>query len=141
MRLENISKKAKEQAEKAAKAAASEDSGASKAGNEGIITIDEFRKTELKVALVLDAEKVEGSDKLLKIKLSLGNEERYVVSGIAKYYSPEDVKGMKVVLVSNLKPAKLKGIESCGMLLAASDKEKLSLLTVDKDIPEGTVIS
>lgn len=101
------------------------------------ITIDDFSKVELKVAEVVAAEKVEKSNKLLKLRLKVGDEERTVVSGISKHYSPEDMVGKKVVLVANLKPAKLFGIESHGMILAASDEDGLSLLTVDKDIESG----
>lgn len=107
-----------------------------------VITIDDFAKVELRVAKVLTAEKVEGADKLLKMTLSLGDAgERQVVSGIAKFYSPDDMIGKKVVLVSNLKPATLRGIESQGMILAAADKKNLVLVTIDGDIPEGTKIS
>ncbi|MDR3084912.1 MAG: methionine--tRNA ligase subunit beta, partial [Christensenellaceae bacterium] len=105
------------------------------------ITIDEFFKTELRVAKVLSAEVVKGSDKLLKIQLKLGQEERTVVSGIAKSYTPESIVGRKVILVANLKPAKLRGIESNGMLLCASQGEKLTLLTVSEDIADGAEVS
>ena len=105
------------------------------------ITIDDFAKVELKVAKVLEAEKIEGAKKLLKLKLKVGNDEKQVVSGIAKHYQPEDLVGKKVIFVSNLKPAKLRGIDSEGMILAASTDDELSLVTIDKDIPEGTVVS
>lgn len=108
----------------------------------GLITIEDFTKVQLKVARVLTCEPVEGADKLLKMTLSLGGEEtRQVVSGIAKHYTPDEMVGKKVVLVSNLKPAVLRGIESQGMILAAAKGKKLSLVTVDGDIPEGTLIS
>ena len=92
---------------------------------------------------MLTCEKVEKSDKLLKLKVQCGNEERQVVSGIAQYYRPEDMVGKTLILVANLKPAKLRGIESQGMILAASDKEtgKLVLVTVEDDIPDGTKVS
>lgn len=107
-----------------------------------LITIDDFAKVQLKVARVVTCEPVEGADKLLKMTLSLGEAgERQVVSGIAKYYTPDQMIGKKVVLVSNLKPAVLRGIESQGMILAAATKKKLSLVTIDGDIPEGTSIS
>jgi methionyl-tRNA synthetase len=95
------------------------------------------------VAKVLSCEKVEKSDKLLKLKLQCGSEERQVVSGIAKYYTPEEMVGKTLILVANLKPAKLRGIESQGMILAASYKEdeKLVLVTVDGDIPTGSKVS
>ena len=117
---------------------------AEKAQDDGLITIDDFARVRLRAARVTAAEKVEGADKLLKLTLSLGagEPERTVVSGIAKHYAPEDLVGKTVVLVANLKPAKLKGIVSEGMLLAAADDEKglLRLLTVDGDIPDGTEI-
>jgi len=108
----------------------------------GLISIDEFAKIDLRVAKVVEAERVEGSNKLLKLKLEVGNETRQVVSGISKYYSPEDMIGKYVVLVANLKPARLKGIESQGMILAATnEKDELVLLTVDKVIDTGSKIS
>ncbi|HHW32245.1 MAG TPA: methionine--tRNA ligase [Clostridiaceae bacterium] len=109
--------------------------------NNGIITIDQFAKTDLRVAKVVEAEKVEGADKLLRLKLQLGDEIRQVVSGIAKWYSPEELIGRNLILVANLKPVKIRGIESQGMILAASEGNNLSLLTVDKDIKSGTKIS
>ena len=107
------------------------------------ITIDDFAKLDLRVAKVLACEKVEKSDKLLKLQLDIGLETRQVVSGIAKYYTPEEMVGKKVILVANLKPAKLMGIESQGMILAASSKEdnRLVLAAVEADIPAGCRIS
>lgn len=105
--------------------------------DDGYITIDDFAKVDLRVAKVLEAEKVEGADKLLKFKLEVGNEIRQVVSGIAKYYKPEELIGKYVILVANLKPVKLRGIESQGMILAASDDKNLVLATVEKDIASG----
>lgn len=106
-----------------------------------LIGIDDFAKVDLRVAKVISCEKVEKSDKLLKLVISCGKEEKQVVSGIAKYYSPEEMVGKTLILVANLKPAKLRGIESQGMILAASDGEKLVLVTVDKDIPSGSKVS
>ncbi len=105
--------------------------------NANLITIDNFSKVELKVAKVIEAEKIEKADKLLKMKLQVGDEVRQVVSGIAKYYTPEEMVGKTLILVANLKPAKLRGIESQGMILAASDENGLSLVTIDKDMPSG----
>lgn len=105
------------------------------------ITIDEFAKVELKVARVLEAEKIEGAKKLLKLKLKVGDSEKQVVSGIAKHYEPKDLVGKKVIFVSNLKPAKLRGIDSEGMILAASTDDELSLVTVDKDIQDGSSVN
>lgn len=105
-----------------------------------LISIDEFAKIDLRVVKVLEAEKVEGADKLLKFKMELGNEVRQVVSGIAKYYKPEDLIGKYVILVANLKPVKLRGIESQGMILAASDDKELALVTLDKIIDSGAKV-
>ena len=105
------------------------------------ISIEDFAKVELKVAKVLEASNIEGANKLLKLKLKVGNEEKQVVSGIAKHYEPSDLIGKNVIFVANLKPAKLRGIDSEGMILAASDKKDLSLITIDKDIADGTIVS
>ncbi len=108
------------------------------AGEPGVITIDEFKKTELRVAEVTAAERVPKTDKLLKLTLSLGDETREVVSGIADVYTAEELVGKHVILVANLKPAKLRGIVSHGMVLAAADGEKLRLL--ETDMPVGSVV-
>jgi len=105
------------------------------------IQIDDFAKIDLRVAKVIACEKVNKSDKLLKLQLDIGIETRQVVSGIAKYYKPEDLIGKKVIMIANLKPAKLMGIESQGMILAASNGDKLVLATVDGDIPVGSKLS
>ncbi len=111
---------------------------------EGIISIDDFAKVQLRVARILTAEKVEGSDKLLKLSVKLGEGEplRTVVSGIARFCTPEAIEGRQVVLVSNLKPAKLKGIKSEGMILCASDAEDkaLKLCTVEPGMEDGAYI-
>ena len=111
---------------------------------EGIISIDDFAKVQLRVARILTAEKVEGSDKLLKLSVKLGEGEplRTVVSGIARFYTPEAIEGRQVVLVSNLKPVKLKGIKSEGMILCASDAEDkvLKLCTVEPGMEDGAYI-
>jgi methionyl-tRNA synthetase len=101
------------------------------------ITIDEFAKMDLRVAEVIACEKMEKADKLLVMKVKVGDEERTVVSGIAKHYGPEDLIGKKVILVANLKPTKLRGTLSEGMLLAASDDKDVEVLMVHKDIASG----
>lgn len=106
--------------------------------DDGLISIDDFKKIDLRVAEILSAERVAGADKLLKLQLKVGEETRQIVSGIAQHYSPEDLPGKKIILVANLKPAKIRGIESYGMLLAASNEEGLTLLTVDRDIASGS---
>ncbi|MDF2891958.1 MAG: metS [Clostridia bacterium] len=109
--------------------------------SDGFITIDDFAKVQLKVAKVLECEKVEKSDKLLKLQLEVGEEKRQVVSGIAKTYKPEDLIGKYVVLVANLKPVKLRGIESNGMILAAVDDNTLTLITPMSEIKSGADVS
>ncbi|MFN3813248.1 MAG: methionine--tRNA ligase subunit beta [Aquificaceae bacterium] len=105
------------------------------------IGIEDFLKLDLRLAKVLEAQKVEGSDKLIKLRVSLGDEERIIVAGIAKHYTLEEIVGKKIMLLANLKPRKIFGIESQGMLLALSDGEKLSLIIPDKDLKEGAKAS
>ncbi len=105
------------------------------------ISIEEFKKIQLKIAKILEAEKVEGADRLLKLKVSLGDEERTLVAGIAQFYSPEELIGKEIVVVANLMPAKIRGIESNGMLLAAVKGDRLALLIPDKEIEPGTPVS
>ncbi len=105
------------------------------------IGIEDFLKLDIRVAKVLSAEKVEGSEKLLKLRVSLGEEERTLVAGIGKHYTPEELVGKKIVMLANLKPRKLFGIESQGMILAAGDGENLSVLLPERDVKEGSKIS
>ena len=102
------------------------------------ISIEDFAKMDLRTAIVLEAEKVEKTDKLLKLKVDLGTEQRTIVSGISQHFTPEDMVGRTVIVIANLKPAKIRGIESHGMLLAASnaDKSVLSLVTAP-NLPAG----
>lgn len=106
----------------------------------GFITFDEFQKLDLRVAQVLHAEAVEGSSKLLKVQVEIGEERRQLVAGIAKHYKPEELIGKKVVMVYNMKPAKIFGIESNGMILAAStgDDSLLAVTALDRDLPTGS---
>jgi methionyl-tRNA synthetase len=103
------------------------------------ITIDDFAKVELRVALVKVAEKVKGADKLLRLEVDLGNETRQIVAGIAKAYDPETLIGRKVVIVANLAPRKLRGLESQGMIVAASlgDEGVPVLAGFLEDVPIG----
>ncbi len=107
----------------------------------GIITYDDFKKVQLKLGLVKQAETIEGSDKLLKLQVEIGSETRQIVSGIRKWYSPEQITGKTVVVVANLKPAKLFGVESQGMLLAAEQDGDLKLVTIDGSLPSGAGVS
>lgn len=108
---------------------------------DNIISIDDFAKVQLKVAEVVEAEKVENADKLLKLQVKIGEDKRQIVAGIAKHYKPEEMVGKKIIVVTNLKPAKLRGELSEGMLLAASNDEgELTLVTVENDIPSGAKV-
>lgn len=104
------------------------------------ITIEDFAKIDLRTAKVLQAERVKGADKLLKLQLEMGEETRQVVSGIAQWYTPEELVGKTVVVVANLKPVKLKGEESNGMILAASKGDRLTLVTLEDEMDTGTQV-
>ena len=104
------------------------------------LDITDFQKLDLRIAEVKEAVKVEGADRLLKLQVDLGGEIRQIVAGIAQHYSPEQLIGNKVVIVTNLKPATIRGVESRGMLLAASNPEILSVLTLDRDLPPGAKV-
>ncbi|MBQ3755211.1 MAG: methionine--tRNA ligase [Clostridia bacterium] len=109
------------------------------------ITIDDFMKIKLRVGEIVEAEKVEKADKLLKFSVKIGEETRTIVSGIAKYYTPEEMLGKNVVVVYNLKPAKLRGIESAGMLLCAcydkaDGEQDVVLVAPEKKVPSGSVV-
>lgn len=109
--------------------------------NDGVktINIDEFQKVELRVGAILVAEKVEGSDKLLKLSVDFAEgAPRQIVSGIGRAYAPEALIGKKVVFVTNLAPRELVGLTSQGMILAAKDENGLALLTPDRDLSAGS---
>jgi len=108
------------------------------AASDGKITIDDFAKVELRVALVKVAEKVKGADKLLRLEVDLGTEVRQIVAGLAEAYAPESLIGRKVVIVANLQPRKLRGLESNGMIVAASPEGgKPVLAAFLEDVPIG----
>lgn len=104
------------------------------------ITIDDFAKVELKTGVVLESANVEGAKKLLVSKIKIGSEIRQIVSGIAEYYKPEELVGKKVVVVTNLKPVKLRGVLSEGMILCASQGKKLCIVSPDGDIDDGAEV-
>ena len=108
-----------------------------------MISIDDFKKMELRVAEVLTAQPVEGADKLLKLEIDLGSEKRTIVAGIALSYKPEELAGKQIIVVTNLQPATIRGVESNGMLLACGPRSGvgLSLVTVDRPVSNGTLIS
>ncbi len=103
------------------------------------ISIEDLKKIELRVAKIIDVQDHPNADKLYVIKISLGNEEKTIVSGIKPWYKKEELIGKKIIVVNNLQPKVFRGVESNGMLLAAEDENNnLSLITVDKDIKEGS---
>ncbi len=105
------------------------------------IKFEEFAKLDLRVAKVIDAEKVEKTDKLLKLQIEIGSEKRQIVAGVAKTYQPDEIIGKKIIIIANLEPVKIRGIESNGMLLAAEDfNGRFSLLGLDRDIDSGAKI-
>ena len=138
--IEELNALIKAQADKA-KAALEDADGANLEPLADIIGIDDFFKADLRIAEVKSCEKIPKAKKLLKLMLNDGFGERQVVSGIAKWYAPEDLIGRKVILVANLSPAKLCGVESNGMIVAASVGEDAKVIFVDKDIPNGSRLS
>lgn len=120
-------------------ASATADKQAEAVVGDGRLSIDQFMKVELRVAKVLEAEAVPKSKKLLKLRVDVGTEQRTIVAGIAEAYQPDQLVGRSIVIVANLKPAKLMGIESNGMVLAASvEGGAPSLVAVDPSMPPGS---
>ncbi|MGI6565948.1 MAG: methionine--tRNA ligase [Limnochordia bacterium] len=105
-----------------------------------LVSIEDFAKLDLRVAEIKAAEPVPGADRLLKLTVSVGEEERQIVAGIAQHYTPDALVGKRIVVVANLKPAKLRGVLSEGMLLAASTEGSLGLVTVERDLPSGAQV-
>lgn len=106
-----------------------------------MVSFDEFKQIELKVGTIKSAEPHPKADRLVVLKVDLGGEERQLVAGIRKYYEIDDLVGKKIIVVANLEPAMLRGVESQGMLLAAEDAEgTVKLLTVDGDISNGATV-
>ena len=105
-----------------------------------IITFADFQKLDLRVATVLSVEKVENTDKLLKLQIDLGDEKRQLLAGMAEFYTPDELTGKQLVVLTNLEPKKIRGEESQGMLLAADSEGKAVILTPDGTIPPGTII-
>ncbi len=105
------------------------------------VTYDDFAKLDLRVAEILEVEKVENADKLYKLKIKVGDEKRQLVAGMAPYYTEDEMKGKRIIIIANLEPRKIRGIESQGMLLAAESEDgKVKLLTTDGDIETGSKI-
>jgi len=105
-----------------------------------LVEYTDFQKVQLRTAKILEAEKVSGADKLLRLQVESGGETRQIVAGIALHYEPAALIGKTIVIVANLKPAKIRGVESNGMLLAASAGKDLRVITVDGDLPTGSVV-
>ena len=105
-----------------------------------MVTIEEFKKSELIIAVIKEAKEHPNADRLYVLKVDTGKEEKLLVAGIRQAYTKEELIGRKVVLVNNLEPAVIRGEQSQGMLLAASDGNGLSLLTLDKDITLGSIV-
>jgi len=106
-----------------------------------MISIEEFRKVELRVGTVTSAEPHPNADKLIVLRVDLGTEQRQICAGIRNHYTPEELVGRQIVVVANLQPAKLRGLESQGMLLAASDEGRVIILTPDKPVQAGSLVS
>jgi methionyl-tRNA synthetase len=109
--------------------------------NEETISFREFKKLDIRVGSITDVEKVTGSDKLYKMQVDIGEDTKQIIAGLAEYYTEKELKGKMIILVVNLKPAKIFGQMSYGMLLAAEKEEHLALLTTDKEIPNGAKIT
>jgi methionyl-tRNA synthetase len=106
-----------------------------------LIEFDEFKRLDLRIGRVKSATPVPKTKKLLKLDVDIGDEERQIVAGIAEHYAPEDLTGKSIVVVANLKPAVIRGVESRGMLLAATDGERVIVLTPDGEAAPGAGIS
>ena len=106
-----------------------------------MISIDEFRKVELKVATIKSAEAHPNADKLMVLQIDLGSEQRQICAGIRNHYTAEELVGKQIVVVANLETAKLRGLDSQGMLLAASDEERVIILTPEKSVQAGAKVS
>jgi methionine--tRNA ligase beta chain len=104
------------------------------------INYDDFKKLRIRIGLIVEAEKVEGTDKLLKLKVDFGDEKRQIVSGIAEFYTPEKLIGKQFPFVVNLEPRTIRGVESQGMVLAISSGEKVVLLKPQKKVLSGSSV-
>jgi methionyl-tRNA synthetase len=106
-----------------------------------MVSFNDFKRLDLRVGEVISVESVPNADKLYVLQVDVGGKQVQLVAGLRPFYKEDEIKGKKIVVVANLDPAKIRGLDSEGMLLAASEKENVSLLTVDRDIPVGSVIS
>lgn len=105
------------------------------------ISFEDFKKIDLRVARILEVERIEDSEKLFKIKIDVGGEERILVSGVSNYYEPKDLIQKQVIVILNLEPKIIFGVESHGMILFARDKEKPIVLSPEEEVADGAIIS
>lgn len=105
-----------------------------------IIKFEDFQKLDIRIGRILSAERVDGADKLLKLEVDLGEEKRQLVAGIAKFYEPENLIGKQIPVLVNLEPRVFKGIESQGMILAASSDGNCVLISPEKEVPAGSKV-
>lgn len=103
-----------------------------------MITFDDWSKVDIRVGKVVEAERAEGSDRLLKLRVSFGSEERQIVAGLAQKYGPEELVGKKTIFLFNLEPKNLRGMESQGMIIVAGGKKGHTLVVPEKDVEEGS---
>ena len=104
------------------------------------VTFEDFKKLQIRIGLILEVEKVEGTDKLLRLQVDFGDEKRQIVSGIAEFYEPEYLVGKQFSFVVNLEPRVIRGVESQGMILAVSTNDKIVLLKPHKKVPAGSFV-
>lgn len=105
-----------------------------------MVSFDDFKRLDLRVGEVLSVEHVPNADKLYVLQVDIGGKQIQLVAGLRPYYKEDEIMGKKIVVIANLDPAKIRGLDSEGMLLAASEKDRVSLLTLDKDVPVGSRI-
>ncbi len=106
-----------------------------------MINFEDFDKIDLRLAKIISAEKIEDSDKLLRIQVAIGEEQKQIIAGIGKFYSPEELNGKTLVAVANLEPRMMMGLESQAMILAVKDENGLSLIIPEKEMPSGLKLS
>ena len=104
------------------------------------LTVEEFKKIDLRVAKVIEVEEIPGADRIWKLLIDVGNEKKQIVAGIKQHYTRESLLGKSIVILHNLVPSVIRGVESQGMLLAAKSESQLTVLTLDKDVPAGSPV-
>ena len=106
-----------------------------------IVSIREFKRLDIRTGTVNEIEQIAGSDKLYKLQVNMGDHTRQIITGLVEYYKADQIKGKVICVICNLKPAKIFGNDSNGMLLTAEKEGKLALLTIDREIPDGSKVS